>query len=97
METTKVRVKYSQGQTEEVFPVGFETVYYKTFTEEDKTSEGWWTKIHGENHFVDPVTTPKGTFKDIVFIGKNGGEYSSDWFYKRTGKIISEFFEKLKS
>jgi hypothetical protein len=95
METTKVRVKYSQSQTEEVFPVGFETVYYKTYTEEDRVSEGWWTTIHGKAHFVEPETIPKGTFKDIVFIGKNGGGYSSDWFYKCTGKNISEFFEKL--
>jgi hypothetical protein len=91
----KVRVVKEHPQTKDVFPLGFETYGYKTYTDEEKVTEGFWTKIHGEGHYVEKVITPKGSFKDIVFVGVNGGVYSSDFFYRCTGRNFTEFLEKI--
>lgn len=91
----KVRVVKEHPQTKDIFPLGFETTFRKVYTEEDKVYKGYWTSIHGERQYVEAVVIPKGTFKDVLFIANNGKEYSSDWFYKCTGKSVTDFMEKL--
>jgi len=101
----KARVIKEHNGIKEVFPLGFETTYTKVYSKESKTSEGFYTSIRTINkdkkftsvsHYVEPQTTPKGTFLDVVFIGANGSEYSGDWFYKTTGRSFTEFIEKIE-
>jgi hypothetical protein len=92
----RVRIKKHHGAISNVFPLNFETTYTKEYTKEDKVTEGFWTKIHNVRTYVPEVVIPKGSFKDLIFIGKDGKEYSGDWFYKCTGRSFTEFVEKLK-
>lgn len=98
----KVRVIKEHPNLKDVFPLGFETTYRKVYSKEDKTSEGFYTSVQTTENksklkavYVEPQTTPKGTFLDVVFIGNNGLEYSGDWFYKVTGRSFTEFVKKI--
>lgn len=99
-DAVKVKVIADHPNTKEAFPLGFETVYYKRYTTEDKLTKGWWTNMGTPQKprpvWVEDVFTPKGTFIDIAIIGANGGEYSFDWFHNCTGKSASNFLEKIK-
>lgn len=98
-DAVKVKVIADHLNTKEVFPLGFETLYYKRYTTEDKVTKGWWTNMGTPQKprpvWVEDVFTPKGTFIDIVIMGANGNEYSFDWFYNCTGKSASNFLEKI--
>jgi len=94
-ENQKVRVKKTHPNIEKEFPLGFETRWYKTYTKEDRVSPAYSYKVGNIINHVREVVTPKGTFENLIFIGKNGGEYSSDWFYNCTGKYFTEFIEKI--
>lgn len=103
----KARVIKEHNGIKEVFPLGFETTYTKVYSKEDKVSEGRYVNHYKATNtspngggkyistsYIEPQTTPKGTFLDVVFIGANGSEYSGDWFYKTTGRSFTEFIEK---
>lgn len=91
----KVRIVKNHPGISYIFPLGFETFYYVRFTEEDKVSKGFATKINGKDVWVEDKIVPKGTFKDIIFIGKDGNEYNSDIFHGFTGNHFTEFVEKI--
>jgi hypothetical protein len=97
-ELIKVKVIRDHKVINNFFPLGFETVYYKDYTTEDKISKGWVinSKIEGVAPIIVPDSLiPKGTFIDCIFIDNEGAERSSNLLYQWTGLSIGEIFEKL--
>lgn len=91
----RVRIKKHHPVISEVFPLGFETDCEKTFTKEDKIYKGYSYRHRNTINYVPESIIPKGTFDTLLFVGNNGEKYSSDWFYKCTGKSFTEFVEKI--
>ena len=102
-----VKVIKEHPMTKEVFPLGFETTCEAIHTTDDRIIPGFWTdgvvpeKTKGgatimvrKRIWVADKIIPKGTFKDVLIIGANGGTYSSTWLYNCTGKTLPEFFDK---
>lgn len=95
MEPIKAKVIIDHKAINTIFPKGFETTAEKRYYEEDLVSEGFYTKLNNQNVWVGKKVIKKGTFKDIMFKGQNGTLYSSDWFHKMTGKVITEIMKRI--
>ncbi len=99
-------VKREHPLTKDRFPLGFKTTLTKSYSKEDKVTEGFTTniakvgRVNGalqrvwEEKYIEEVVTPKGTFLDVHILGIDNKDYSGDWFYRMTGRSFSEFFDK---
>ena len=88
----KVRVIANHPGVQDFMPFGFETELVGVRYEEDKQFFHSWDK-RGEHPYA---FIPKGTFKDINFIGSNGEVYGSAALSHTFGYMpISKIFEKI--
>lgn len=103
----KVVVIKEHPVTKDIFPMGFETVLFKRYSQAELVRKGWTfheTKIVLEDNIlrkksfpvvVEDIVIPTGSPIDVNIKGNNTVLYDGDWFYRNTGRPFSEFFKKL--
>lgn len=88
----KVRVITKHPNVQDFMPFGFETELVSIRYEEDKEFFHSWDKEEKDPYAI----IPKGTFKDINFVGSNGEIYGSAALSHTFGYTpISQIFEKI--